>query len=177
MLFRSSAYSATLAATGGTAPYTWSISAGTLPAGLSLKATTGAITGTPTTAVTSSVTFRVTDSAARTTTKALSIAITAPALPGAFNKSAPANNATGSSRTALTLSWAASSGATRYEYCFDTVNDNVCNATWTSTGTARTVTIGGLGSLTAYYWEVRAVNAVGTTLANTGTWWKFTTAR
>ena len=106
----------------------------------------------------------------------MTIAITAPALPGAFNKSAPANNATGRSRTALGLSWAASTGATRYEYCVDTINDNVCNATWISTGTARTVTIGGLGSLTAYYWQVRAVNAVGTTLANAGTWWKFTTA-
>jgi subtilisin family serine protease len=169
-------YSATLAATGGTSPYTWSIAAGTLPAGLSLNAATGAITGTPTVAGTSSVTFRVTDSAARTVTKVLSIAITAPALPGAFNKTAPANNATGRSRTALGLSWGASTGATRYEYCVDTINDNVCNTSWISTGTARTVTIGGLGSLTAHYWQVRAVNAVGTTLANAGTWWRFTTA-
>jgi hypothetical protein len=170
------AYSATLAATGGTSPYTWSIAAGTLPAGLSLNAATGAITGTPTVAGTSSVTFRVTDSAARTVTKALSIAVTAPALPGAFNKSAPANNATGRSRTALGLSWAASTGATRYEYCVDTINDNVCNTSWIGTGTARSVTIGGLGSLTAHYWQVRAVNAAGTTLANAGAWWKFTTA-
>ena len=38
-------YSAQLAATGGTKPYTWSISAGSLPAGLTLHPATGAITG------------------------------------------------------------------------------------------------------------------------------------
>lgn len=170
------AYSSTLAATGGTAPYTWSLAAGSLPAGLSLNAATGAITGTPTAGGTVSFTARVTDSAARTVTRALSIAVTAPALPGAFNKTAPANNATGRSRTALTLSWGASTGATRYEYCVDTVNDNACNATWVSTGTARSVVIGGLGSRVVYFWQVRAVNAVGNTLGNAGTWWRFTTA-
>src|SRR5208283_5146493 len=41
------AYSQTLAATGGLAPYAWSISTGALPAGLTLNAATGAISGTP----------------------------------------------------------------------------------------------------------------------------------
>ena len=41
-------YSATLTASGGTTPYTWSIASGALPTGLSLNASTGAITGTPT---------------------------------------------------------------------------------------------------------------------------------
>lgn len=42
------AYSQTLAATGGTAPYTWAITSGSLPAGLTLNSKTGAISGTPT---------------------------------------------------------------------------------------------------------------------------------
>jgi Putative Ig domain len=41
-------YGASLQATGGTAPYTWSISAGNLPPGLTLSAQSGNITGTPT---------------------------------------------------------------------------------------------------------------------------------
>jgi hypothetical protein len=74
------AYSQTLAATGGTTPYTWSVSVGTLPAGLTLNTATGAITGTPTTAATASFTVMVTDSAtptAGTATKALSITVSA----------------------------------------------------------------------------------------------------
>jgi hypothetical protein len=40
-------FSATLVATGGISPYTWSVSSGTLPAGLSLSSA-GVISGTPT---------------------------------------------------------------------------------------------------------------------------------
>src|SRR5205085_979499 len=70
----STAYTATLQATGGTLPYSWSLTSGTLPAGLSLNANTGAITGTPTTAATSNFTVQVQDSAvpAATATKPLS---------------------------------------------------------------------------------------------------------
>jgi hypothetical protein len=56
------AYSATLAATGGTSPYTWSLSAGTLPAGLTLSQSTGVISGTPTAAGTASITVQCVDS-------------------------------------------------------------------------------------------------------------------
>ena len=55
-------YSAQLSATGGTQGYTWSISSGSLPAGLSLQATTGAIVGTPSTSGSSNFTYQVTDS-------------------------------------------------------------------------------------------------------------------
>ncbi len=54
-------YSDFLTAAGGTKPYTWSIINGSLPAGLSLNPTTGQISGTPTTAGTSSFTVQVTD--------------------------------------------------------------------------------------------------------------------
>ncbi|MBZ5667485.1 MAG: Ig domain-containing protein [Acidobacteriia bacterium] len=56
------AYSATLQASGGATPYTWSLTSGTLPAGLSLNATSGTISGTPTTIATSNFTIAVTDS-------------------------------------------------------------------------------------------------------------------
>jgi prepilin-type N-terminal cleavage/methylation domain-containing protein len=70
-------YSRTLAASGGTTPYTWAVSSGSLPAGLSLNTTTGVISGTITaTAVTSNFTIRVTDSASHTATRNLSIRIT-----------------------------------------------------------------------------------------------------
>jgi hypothetical protein len=68
-------YTQTLAAIGGLGPYTWSISVGTLPAGLSPNSSTGAVTGTPTTIGTSPFTVMVTDSLLRTATKALSITV------------------------------------------------------------------------------------------------------
>ncbi|HTU32308.1 MAG TPA: putative Ig domain-containing protein [Candidatus Acidoferrum sp.] len=69
------AYSTTLQATGGTTPYSWSVSSGSLPAGLSLNTSSGAITGTPTTSGTSTFTVKVTDAANNTATKSLSIAV------------------------------------------------------------------------------------------------------
>ncbi|WP_338043531.1 S8 family peptidase [Lentzea albidocapillata] len=58
-----------LSASGGTSPYTWSVSG--LPAGLSANAS-GAISGTPTTAGTSTVTATVTDAANKTGTATFS---------------------------------------------------------------------------------------------------------
>ena len=71
------AYSATLAATGGTKPYTWTLTAGTLPPPLLLNAATGAITGTPTAAVTNTpLTFQVKDSSSPQQSKTVSLSLT-----------------------------------------------------------------------------------------------------
>ena len=71
------AYSQTVSATaGGVGAYTWSISSGSLPTGLSLAAGTGVISGTPTTAATYNFTTQVT-TGVQTTARALSIIIAA----------------------------------------------------------------------------------------------------
>src|SRR6476619_4890559 len=54
-------YSASLSGSGGALPYNWSVSP-TLPANLSLDPATGAITGTATTAATTTHTFTLRDS-------------------------------------------------------------------------------------------------------------------
>jgi large repetitive protein len=69
-------YSRNLAATGGVPPFTWTIQTGTLPAGLSLN-TNGTISGTPTTAGTSNITLRVTDSLGASITKSFTLTIVA----------------------------------------------------------------------------------------------------
>jgi len=57
-------YSATLSATGGTSPYTWSKTSGSLPPGLTLNSSTGVIGGTPTEGGNfNNLQFEVTDSA------------------------------------------------------------------------------------------------------------------
>jgi serine protease len=83
------AYSDTLVAAGGTPPYTWSVSSGSLPAGLTLDPSTGALTGTPSaTAGTYTFTAKVDDAASQSATKTLSVdvadplSITTTSLPG-----------------------------------------------------------------------------------------------
>jgi hypothetical protein len=73
-------YSSTLAATGGTAPYTWAIVQGSLPNWATFNPTTGVISGTPTDLGTTSFTVQATDSEVPpvTATAALSIVISPP---------------------------------------------------------------------------------------------------
>lgn len=76
------AYTASLAASGGSGTgYSWKVSSGSLPAGLSL-ATGGSISGTPTTAGTANFTVQVTDSASDTATANLSITVASAPTPG-----------------------------------------------------------------------------------------------
>jgi hypothetical protein len=72
-----SSYSATLTAAGGITPYTWAVITESLPAGLSLNTSTGAITGTPSASGISGLAVLVTDSSspAETATATLSITV------------------------------------------------------------------------------------------------------
>ena len=111
-----SAYSATLHSTGGTAPVTWSLSQGSLPAGLTLSSA-GNISGTPTAAGQSNVTVSATDSSTptQTQTQALSImihpplAITTTTLPGGTVGTAYSEDI-GSSGGTLPITWTVTSG-------------------------------------------------------------------
>jgi len=74
-------YSSSVSAAGGVGPFAWSISAGSLPPGLSLGASTTnsvTISGTPTAQGTFNFTIQITDSSGAAGTQALSIAIGAP---------------------------------------------------------------------------------------------------
>jgi len=104
----------------------------------------------------------------------VSVTVSIP-LPGAFNLSSPANAAV-NQPTNPTLSWGTSNGATSYEYCLDTTNDNACNTAWISTAASNSVALSGLTPGTTYYWQVRARNSPGLTYANGSStaWYSFT---
>ena len=106
----SAAYSQTMTASGGTGGYTWSVSAGSLPGGLSLSGA-GVISGTPLTAGTASVTVQVQDSSGTTATKQLSITINPPPLTITTSTLAP-----GSIGTAYSQTLAASGGIGGYTW-------------------------------------------------------------
>ena len=67
-------YSQALQATGGVAPYTWTVVSGALPAGLMLSSS-GTITGQPTTAGQVQFTAEVTDSASSSVTQSFTLAV------------------------------------------------------------------------------------------------------
>jgi hypothetical protein len=111
-------YSATLAATGGTAPYSWSVTSGSLPKGLSLSSA-GVVSGTPTSAGSSTVTIQVTDAGTIAGKGALTAAIvisdgsvaiaTSPLAHGALNVAYTSTlTATGGT---LPYTWSVASGS------------------------------------------------------------------
>ena len=93
--------------------------------------------------------------------------------PAAFSKKDPANNA-GNQPTTVTLTWVASARATSYEYCIALTQAACTN--WKSAGVATRATVSGLAKNKIYYWQVRAKNAGGTTVASGG-FGKFTTKK
>jgi Putative Ig domain/Spy0128-like isopeptide containing domain len=151
------AYSTTLTATGGNTPYTWSISEGSLPAGLTLSTSTGVISGIPTTPGTSSFTARVADPGGQATTKATSISIGG----GVLSMTAPSG---------ATLPATSPGGSTSAQFGTVTVTDQRGGKTaaWTATVSA-TVFVTGTGSAgetiplsQITYWSGPATATTGT---------------
>jgi hypothetical protein len=151
--FIGTAYSQTLTAT-GTAPFTWSISSGALPAGLELS-TAGVISGTPTAAGTFNFTVRAENVLTITTGnygfKNLSIVIITPAapsittttLPGGFIGTAYSQTLTASGTAPIT--WSLDSGALPTGLTLSAAG--VISGTPTTAGT--------------YNFTVKATNSVG----------------
>ncbi|HXA15618.1 MAG TPA: ice-binding family protein [Thermoanaerobaculia bacterium] len=74
-------YNQTVSASGGTSPFTFSLSSGSLPTGLLLNSSTGAIAGTPTTVGTFTFTITATDATGCTGSRLYTITIASPGCP------------------------------------------------------------------------------------------------
>jgi uncharacterized repeat protein (TIGR01451 family) len=94
-----------------------------------------------------------------------------------FNKTAPANGATGQTVNNLLLQWTTVADAGHYELCYDTTLNGACNASWLNVSSLSSFLLSGLTLGTTYEWQVRACNIAGCNGgANNGGWWLFTTA-
>jgi hypothetical protein len=83
-----SAYSATLSATGGVPPYSWTIANGALPEGLSFNASTGQLSGTPGSAVSATaLVFVVSDAEQPVLSKSQTLTLTIAAQPSSASSS------------------------------------------------------------------------------------------
>ncbi|MGE0405936.1 MAG: Ig domain-containing protein [Candidatus Korobacteraceae bacterium] len=104
-------YRETLLASGGTPPYTWSMPSGSLPSGLVLSATTGLLTGKPTTLGARTFTAQVTDTAGKKISKQFSLSVGANA-PAVATSSVPSTRVQSTYNTSLQ----ATGGAAPYQW-------------------------------------------------------------
>jgi YVTN family beta-propeller protein len=177
------AYSQTLEATGGVSPYTWSISTGTLPAGLSLAASTGAISGTPTTAGSSALTVKVTDSASHAATQSLSLTINA-AVPTATSTKLSASATSVAAGTSVTLTATVTqtagtptpTGMVTFKDGATTLGTGTLNGSGIATYTASSLAVGSHTITASYGGDSRNVASVSTSLIVTVTLGATTTA-
>ena len=91
-----------------------------------------------------------------------------PTPPAAFGKTAPADDGLLHN---IGLSWEPSAGVAYYEYCYDSIDNDICDGDWLDNETLTNVYMLQLMISTDYYWQVRAVNSAGTTYADGGEWW------
>src|SRR5579859_8010411 len=104
------AYSQTITASGGTSPYTYAVTSGSLPAGMSLS-TAGTLSGTPTAGGTFNFTVRATDASSTTGSQAYSLTVAAPTI--TIGPNFPPNQTVGQ---ATSLTFTASGGTSPYTY-------------------------------------------------------------
>ena len=156
-------YSYTFSASGTPAP-TFGVSSGALPAGLSLNTATGVLSGTPTTAGSSTFAVTATNGVSPdAVTGSLSITVnSAPAAPTGVTATAGDASAT----VAWTAPANGGSAITSYTVTPHTGTTTLTPVTIAGTPPATGATITGLTNGTAYTFTVTATNAVGTSPAS-----------
>jgi hypothetical protein len=107
-------YSSSFVAAGGTSPYKFAITSGSLPAGLKLNTTTGAVSGTPTGTASFTYTGTVTDSTSPTKMTAVSSACTGTIAPKPAPLALTCAASSGTVGTAYTSAAVASGGTAPY---------------------------------------------------------------
>ena len=118
-------YSFYVQAQGGTGTYTWAISGGSLPPGLSFSSMTAQISGTPTGAGSFTFTVKVTDAASMSGTKQLTLMVTG-ALVITCNSclSGTMTLPTGTPGVPYSATFTASGGVGAYSWCIIETNGN-----------------------------------------------------
>jgi alpha-tubulin suppressor-like RCC1 family protein len=104
-------YSQTITASGGSSPYTYTVTAGTLPPGLSLNASTGVLSGLPTGTGSFPFTISATDARGCTGSQPYTVVITCPVI-----ALSPSSLPSGTLSASYSQTISASGGASPYTY-------------------------------------------------------------
>ena len=134
---RRAIFTATPKATGGATPYTWSISAGKLPDGLTINASTGKISGSATKAGTFSFTLKAKDKNGAAGTKAYTVKVTQTAVAGSLSSGTKGTSYTGALKASGGASpyvWSVSAGSLPDSLKIDSSTGKI-TGTPTKTGT------------------------------------------
>jgi hypothetical protein len=151
------AYSQTITASGGTAPYTFSVISGSLPPGLTLSSS-GLLSGTPTTVGSSGFTVRATDSVGCLAARIYALVINAPPCPTITLSPSTLPAATAGVGYSQTIT---ASGGTA-PYTFSVVSGALPNGLSLSSGGVLSGTPGTAGTYTFAVTATDAVSCGGT---------------
>jgi hypothetical protein len=148
------AYSQTVSASGGTAPYTFTVSGGSLPTWASLNASTGVISGTPNSTANASFTIRATDANGCAATRAYSVTPVCPVI-----TPTPASLADGTVGTAYNQTITASGGTAPFTYQWEFNGKPIVGAT------AAQFQVNAAGPEVSGSYRVRITNPAGSVLS------------
>ncbi|CAB4908779.1 unannotated protein [freshwater metagenome] len=160
--------STTVSTTGFTGTIAYSISGGTLPAGINFSTITGVLSGTPSAAQgITSFTVTATDASNATASATIDITVAAAApAPANGPLTAPASVTVSAANGSAVIVWSAVPGASRYTAQAFSSNTSTtilrqCSVTANANGSSFSCTIPRLQSRSTYYVEVVVRNATG----------------